>query len=201
MDGTSGTRAFSLMETSGYLQFPVALQAAREAEITPQYKQQLTQHFTAYQSQLRPLVNAAKKVPRSASPDFDSFKSIVTTNDQEMRRLAKDPQFPEFDRRMRIIQSQVGLLTTRPLAFEGGFERLGVSPAQRDKLDPILRKADAQLQSQQSTAFSGANLADLAEQTIASGLQTRAALRSLFTPTQNQTWDALALPTRPTSRP
>lgn len=200
MQGSAGSAAFSLMDRSGYLQCPVALRAAEEAPISPDFRRQIVGYFTDYQSHLRPLIEQAKKDPQAVDRLTANARDVAGSFTPRSQKLSADPQFVAFRRQLEIVQSQVGLLTTNPLAFEGGFEQLHVTPAQRDKLDPILRNADKDLRSRQTGAFNGGNLADLAEQTINRGLQTRTALRAVLTPEQNRSWDALALPTT-TSRP
>src|SRR3954463_14853354 len=63
MQGSSGQAAFSLMDRSGYLPAPIALRAANEAQISPDFRQQIVQYFTNYQAKLRPLIDEAKKKP------------------------------------------------------------------------------------------------------------------------------------------
>jgi len=195
MQGNSGQAAFSLMDRSGFLQAPIALRAADEAQISPDFRQQIIHYFTNYQSKLRPLIDQAKKKPSDIDRLTNSAKDVTASFAPESQRISKSPEFPKFKSRLDIVQAQVGLLTANPLNLENGFDELHVTPAQREKLDPILSNANKQLQLQQTGAFNGANLADLAEQTIQNGLQTRAALRAVFTPEQNKTWDALAVPT------
>jgi len=194
MQGSTGQAAFSLMDRSGYLQCPIALAAVDEAQVSPDFRRQVVQYFTNYQAKLRPLVDEAKKKPNDIDRLIVSAKNVTASFAPDSQHLSADPQFPTFKRRLDVVQSQVGLLTTNPLAFENGFDELHVTPAQREKLDPILQGANKQLQSQQTSAFNGANLADIAEQTITEGIKTRKALRAVLTPAQNNTWDTLAVP-------
>jgi hypothetical protein len=194
MQGASGQAAFSLMNRSGYLECPIALRAVEEAQVSPDFRQQIVHYFTNYQAKLRPLIDEAKKKPSDIDALITRAKDVTASFAPESNHISADPQFPQFKRRLDVVQAQVGLLTANPTAFEGGFDQLQVTPAQREKLDVILKNADKQLQSQQTSAFNGGNLADLAEQTVQNGLQTRASLRVVLTPEQNKMWDTLAVP-------
>src|SRR5882724_488923 len=95
------------------------------------------------------------------------------------------PQYPQFEHRLRIIRSQLGLLTTQPLSLELGFERLAVDQPQSSKLDSILRQADAEQCSEEASPRNHPNLLASTEKTLTDGLRTRAALRAVLTPMQN----------------
>jgi len=201
--GSKSTRIYLLMEASGYLKFPLALQATEEAQLDLAYKRQLIQHFTISQAQLRPIFQSANTSSQPidrTTPLFYTYESVVRQNDERFQRLVKDPQFQEFDRRMKIIQSQVDLLMSQPLAFERGFRTLGVEPAQAPKLDLVLHNADAAIDVFRSTPVTAPDTVKLFEKRIDDALETRDALRDIFTPAQNTMWDALAIPTRPTHR-
>src|SRR5579859_4502144 len=76
MEGNTGQAAFSLMDRSGYLQCPVALRAVEEAQISPDFRQQIVHYFTNYQAKLRPLIDQARKTPNDIDHLIASAKDV-----------------------------------------------------------------------------------------------------------------------------
>ncbi|HEY8751805.1 MAG TPA: hypothetical protein VIM11_27740 [Tepidisphaeraceae bacterium] len=183
-----------MMDRSGYLQCSMAVRAAAEADVSPDLKQDITRFFSQYQTQVRPLIDAAKKNPRSLDKLIADSNAISTSKAGELHRLMSHPQYPAFAHQVKVVQNELNLLTTQPLLFQQGFDTLKLSPDQRSKIEPLLGDANKRLQNQQTSAFNGANLADLAEETMTTGLKTRDAIRSNMTPEQTKVWDALAAP-------
>jgi len=113
---------------------------------------------------------------------------MVTDSDQ--KHLKTDPQFEEFNHRLDIIKSQVGLLMNRPLALEKGFGTLGIDQAQAQKLHYILHQTNTEAQSFPTDAGKDENVFDRREQFLFDALSNRGALRAILTPNQNTKWDS-----------